>query len=452
MNQMFHAFEIMVPMLCYLIYAFAAQRFCNTYLETTKAKERAFAAFIFCGCLMMGIVSEKGNLLYIVSALLTHIYILGLVVLLFEGKIEKKILAAAILIIIKVLVWNFAESFLSCLVLVFLHYAKHETAAVMELWEIELITCVTYIIGILFMKWMSEYLIPLFCFVVKRWYILLAFPLYIIVLIVDMVNFAASNGVLFHGGESWNLFYNQIFSHLAICILTMFFMCAAGFYLFGMQRIYVEQRKKEQYQSQLKYYEMLHDQYRQMERLRHDMKNHVIAMQGLVENREWDKARSYLSRMEMEGELRTGDDITGNTVIDALLYQKKKRAVEKNIIWSCDMQLFPKWTIDEFDLCVLLGNILDNSLESCERLGDDKECVIDIQSREVKNCFLFAVKNSADICDVNETRYTTKNLEKHGIGMLNIEDVVHKYNGILEKKLHDGLFEITVLLPMSRDE
>lgn len=96
MNQMFHVFEIIVPMLCSMIYAFAAKGFCKKYLETTKAKERVFVVLLFCGCLMMRIVSENWNLLYIVSALLIHIYSLGLVVLLFKEEIEKKILAAAI--------------------------------------------------------------------------------------------------------------------------------------------------------------------------------------------------------------------------------------------------------------------------------------------------------------------------------------------------------------------
>ena len=105
-----------------------------------------------------------------------------------------------------------------------------------------------------------------------------------------------------------------------------------------------------------------------MERLRHDMKNHIIALGGLLENKEWEKMRSYLKNMEEGAGIRTGEEVTGNQVVDALLEQKRKAAEEKNILWECDVQVPKSRCISEFDLCVLFGNILDNALEACERL------------------------------------------------------------------------------------
>jgi len=66
----------------------------------------------------------------------------------------------------------------------------------------------------------------------------------------------------------------------------------------------------------------------------------------------WRQLGSYLKRLE-EGGLEDGGDMTGNKAVDALLYQKRKQADEKNIKWECDVQMPKGYSINEFDLCVL---------------------------------------------------------------------------------------------------
>ena len=78
---------------------------------------------------------------------------------------------------------------------------------------------------------------------------------------------------------------------------------------------------------------MLAEQYRQSERLRHDMKNHIIALSALSRNQEWEKIDGYLRNMG-DIVLDAGGDMTGNKAVDALLYQKRKRAEED----TCDYQ------------------------------------------------------------------------------------------------------------------
>lgn len=39
------------------------------------------------------------------------------------------------------------------------------------------------------------------------------------------------------------LYYDQIFSHIGVLVLTLLILFAAGFYVFGMEQIYLEQEK-----------------------------------------------------------------------------------------------------------------------------------------------------------------------------------------------------------------
>lgn len=177
-------------------------------------------------------------------------------------------------------------------------------------------------------------------------------------------------------------------------------MFGAGVFIFGMNGLYLEWEKNNQYHLQITAYKMLEEQYSRSERLRHDLKNHVIALSGLLENKELEKMKEYLKNMEDSAGLGIGEEITGNRAVDILLYQKQSIAKEKNITWECDARIPRTCCINVFDLCVLFGNILDNALEACERLQkNDPHCsrrqFINIRAGIVKKCFLLEVKNSA---------------------------------------------------------
>lgn len=243
-----------------------------------------------------------------------------------------------------------------------------------------------------------------------------------------------------HGVEGSFDYYNQIFSHISICLLTTLSACIAGGFVFFMDKIYVEQRQKEQYNSQIKFYKMMNEQYLQMERLRHDMKNHVLALYGLWEKKEFDKAGNYLKKMMENGNIGGSDEVTGNHAIDALLYNKKKEAGELSIQWVGDVQIPKKCTVDEFDLCVLFGNLLDNAIKACAETTDVEYRFVDIQSQQVKKCLLLVMKNGTVMKDIKEIR--------QGIGFLNIYETVRKYDGTISMKVENHVFEISVLIPM----
>lgn len=65
--------------------------------------------------------------------------------------------------------------------------------------------------------------------------------------------------------------YDQIFSQPGFLVLMLLSMAAAWAYVFGMNRIYLEQEKSDRYHSQIAVYIMLAEQHRQSERLRHDI-------------------------------------------------------------------------------------------------------------------------------------------------------------------------------------
>ena len=344
-------------------------------------------------------------------------------------------------------VTDFCASLLFCLELFFLHTVKKIPEPFSKDWVSALISGVGYCFAILAVRWMAKHFETVFGGKPRKWYFILAVPLLAIIMIYDVAGWGASNGIMVRSGGSMGFYYDQIFSHVEFFILALLSMAAAGFYVFGMNRIYLEQEKSGQYHSQIAVYKMLAEQYRQSERLRHDMKNHIIALSALSRNKEWEKIDSYLKTMEGIA-LDADGDMTGNKAVDALLYQKRKRAEEENIKWECDVQMPKEYCINEFDLCVLFGNILDNALEACGRMQGGECRFINIQAKTVKKCFLLEVKNSMNRTEKCTDGFPNKgDSQEHGIGLLNVSDVVNKYNGAMNTEAENGIFVISILMP-----
>ena len=448
MKQFLDNTDILVTVLCTFWYLWTAAGFCKRHLGASRKRELLFVIVSFSGVLLLNIGDRYCAVLHVPYMVLDHILFTGWVLLFFGESREKKILAAAVLMTVTTMVENFFESVLSCLLLIYLHTVNKVPEPLPGGAKFAVIADICMCMGILAVKGVSEHLTGLFQGKPGKWYAVLAIPLFVIIGVFDVALWGASNGIMVRSGGSMGLYYDQIFSHMEFAILAVLSMTAAGFYVFGMNRIYLEQEKSSLYHSQVAFYKMLTEQYRQSERLRHDMKNHMIALSALFRAREWEKMEDYLENMTQSGPGSDGD-ITGNRAVDALLYQKRKRAQEEKIGWECDVRL-PGCCIREFDLCILFGNILDNALEACERLPDGESRFIHIQAKAVKKCFLLEVKNSMDRNERYTAGFTGKeNPKEHGIGLLNVADMVRGYNGVVNIESGDGCFVISVLIPLN---
>ncbi len=412
----------------------------------------AFAGALTGALLVMGAVQEIWYIPFFLAAAIRHALLIGLVMLFFMAEPEKKLFGAVLAMTVEVLAGNFGNSLLSMVTLCVRKWFMEGENASVSLWG-NALPAVLARGGVILAVCLSERpLGEIFSGRMKRWYVLLSLPLLFIVAVVDLVNYGASVGIMVvsdvNGPDYWNEYDNEIFSHLGICIVTALSMCAAGVYVSGMNRIWLEQQKKERYRSQLDFYRLLEEQYGQMERLRHDMKNHLIALTGLWKNREWNKMGDYLTRMQEAGDFGE-EEATGSRAVDALLCKKRRQAEEQGIRWECDVRIPRDCPADEFDLCVLMGNLLDNALTGAQSY-------VRIRAGAVKKCFLLEVENNSpggglqgdSLRNAGKVRYSTKkNPGEHGIGLLNVRGTVEKYDGIMNVEAGDGIFAVSLLLP-----
>lgn len=278
MKQLVDYIDILIVAPFFLGYLWVADKFCKKFLGASKRRERLFLILSFCSWLFRNILGRLSSGLYTFSVLSGPILFMGLVVLLFRSDREKRILSAAMLMVPVRLVADFFASFLSCLELFFLHIVKKIPEPFSRDWVIALISGAGYCFAILAVCWMSKHLVPVFCGKPRKWYVILAVPILVIVIVYDVASLGAGNGIMVRSEGNMGLYYDQLFSLAEFLVLDFLSIVATGFYVFGMNRIYLEQEKSSRYHSQIAVYKMLAEQYRQSERLRHDMKNHIIVL------------------------------------------------------------------------------------------------------------------------------------------------------------------------------
>lgn len=456
--------DLFLDMVCYLGYAWCAARFLTRHLGGGPSEGRLFCGLFFCGHAAIALAAEKEvcGISYILYAICRHVLTIGLAMAVFRAEREKKLLAAVLLMVLTSLLWNFGGSFLCCVGLLLGHVGGGRGWAVtgMGVWVDRAIDLSTCAVGMLGVERASGPLASVFVDKRKSWYLSLTVPLASVLLLTDLVNQAASNGIMVHSWGGHALYEEQLFSHSAMCIFTGLELAAAGSFVFGLEQIFREERTREQYRSQVLYYQMMEEQYGQMERLRHDMKNHLLALENLVQGRQWEQAGSYLRALTKAGSVGAGEEATGSLVMDALLYHKKRLAAARGIVWQCDVRLPADCPVKDMDLCILVGNSLDNAVEACRRLqeetaasGEEKGDApfIRVYMGAVKKCLLLEVQNSTDLTDVQETGRSRKSESGlHGLGLSNIRAVAAAHNGTVHMEVEEGVFTLSVLLPMGQ--
>lgn len=98
--------------------------------------------------------------------------------------------------------------------------------------------------------------------------------------------------------------------------------------------------------------------------------------------------------------------------------------------------------IDDFDLCIIVGNALDNALESCLSVRDEHR-FIDVKGGPSAGCLLIQVANSSArpaLLAGNLPSTTKTNQDNHGFGLRNIRRSLEKYQGTMDTHWEDGVF------------
>ena len=190
--------------------------------------------------------------------------------------------------------------------------------------------------------------------------------------------------------------------------------------------------------------------YKQMRGWRHDYHNHIQLMKAHAALNQISEINEYLGKLD--NDLTSVDTVikTGNIMVDAILNSKISLAVSKKIPVNAKAAVPAVLSVSEIDLCVIIGNLIDNAAEACLKVPDESERFIRIYIGRHKEMLYISVSNSAggEIKKSGKTYISTKNSDSHGFGLVRIDRIAEKYGGYVNRQNEDGVFATEIMLPL----
>ena len=210
------------------------------------------------------------------------------------------------------------------------------------------------------------------------------------------------------------------------------------------------ERRIAAYQKDLltRHYDEVEHMYKQVRGWRHDYHNHIQTMLALVDKPE--QMREYL--LSLNEDLTTVDTVlkTGNVMVDAILNSKLSLIKSKGIAVNAKAVVPDKLSVPDVDLCVIIGNLLDNAMEACEKQEEETERFIRVFIGVLKKQLYISVTNSVggEVQKVGKRYVSTKKTDNHGFGLVRIDSIAERCGGYVNRQSEPGVFATEVMLPL----
>lgn len=201
------------------------------------------------------------------------------------------------------------------------------------------------------------------------------------------------------------------------------------------------------------YADSLDAKLKELHSIRHDIKNHLIIIDGYLNLGECDNARKYIAKIQ--------NDFSDTYIIDTpcssisnILNAKYQLCLKKEITFQFS-SYFSNILVDDYLLITILGNLMDNAIEASEKLEKELR-IIELSISQLDSYLDICIKNNhreviiksgQDFVSTKKESGTADNRLFHGIGLKNVRKTVEKLNGHINIEYTDTTFAVSALIP-----
>ncbi|MDE7366738.1 MAG: GHKL domain-containing protein, partial [Lachnospiraceae bacterium] len=201
--------------------------------------------------------------------------------------------------------------------------------------------------------------------------------------------------------------------------------------------------------------------YGSIRKVRHEMKNHMMNIKGLVAGEQYEAVDSYIARLDETIQELDYKYTTGNPVTDVIINDKYRLAEALEIHFEVEFYYTEENQISVFDMGIILNNLLDNAIEACQKVEPAERYIRLVLKRkasflllEVENSFNgIAVQwNEDGLLRTTKLSMQDKGGSEHGLGLGNVKETAERYLGGVDIKINGNKFRVTVMLQQRERE
>lgn len=297
--------------------------------------------------------------------------------------------------------------------------------------------------------------VPLLCLFIKHFYLpvedgmnaeeiwAVSVPLIIIFAIFSVFFSSADIFFIMENPTSLMLYFG--------IIVTVYILYAIifGMYRLAHQRHMADEKYMEsQYQVTIRdeQYKRIFESIENVSRQRHDIRHHMLILQEFLNNGNTEKASEYLKQYLEVTQKKTADKLCGNPIVNMLASHYCGIAEERGIEFSAHINVPDELPIQDTDISVILGNLLENAVEaaSCAE-GESRRISLNIG---LKGKMLAITVDNGYSGDIKQSggKYLSSKSERRGLGLESVSEIAEKYGGGAEFHHNENMFFSSVML------
>ncbi len=200
---------------------------------------------------------------------------------------------------------------------------------------------------------------------------------------------------------------------------------------------------KDNINEQTKHYVNLKSSHEEIRQLRHNLRSICI---GTIAELKSGKIENAISELQNSMDIteRSSKVIdTGHPSIDAIIENELNKCDELKISTDIFYQYAEPITANEIELAVIVGNILDNAIEACQKVTNLNKEIWGSITVDKQN-IIINIKNTAE--SSNNLKTSKANKKSHGYGLKSIKHIAKKYNGYAKFSFENNTFTSYVIL------
>jgi sensor histidine kinase YesM len=249
------------------------------------------------------------------------------------------------------------------------------------------------------------------------------------------------------GDSNLSLYYAVI---IGFSILIQI-ICLSLIYLFYSREQYktVNQVIEEYSGKQIEYYKALLAQEEDTRKFRHDIKNHILCIQELLDMGKPNEAKEYIQEIYQDLSKIACIYDTGNDIVNAIINYYAAKGKEDQIRLQVKGQLHPELSIPMLHMCTIVSNLLSNAYEATMKIDPSEDKVIHIELLSGSKYFKLIVrypiaeyqKNLSD-----NPQSSKADQRSHGFGIRNVKAILTQYDGEFSLAEKDNSIIATVIM------
>ena len=180
--------------------------------------------------------------------------------------------------------------------------------------------------------------------------------------------------------------------------------------------------------------------------LQHDMRHHLRILGHFMREGEQEKALAYLREYEAQMEEPASLQISANYVGDIIARRSHAQAQELGIELSIQCALPPECGVNDTDLCIVLGNLMENAINACTCQRSGRKYVT-ATARMREREILLTTENSCNEHELSEQEKAVLCEHKgSGQGIPSVMAVAKKYGGTAKFEKQGDVYRTSVIM------